>query len=283
MRVPTDLEVIEWLKDSNTLTSLEEVSQTFLYHSKTPPKTEIAEETDVLQAFHTEIRPFVDHLLDVNEIRPPKIAYKTTNIDTGYLSLAALQTASVCPRDTTHTTRRQLIGFAALCSAIALSAGFGIRTVLESQRETTQIPIRKNQYKSEDEEVQLKEDSLEEVQLASAHEYTHHIQNVYGIEYKTHSLFCEGQARGVERQMASARGNKRMLEVFNAAYADDHISRPHLEIILQKGTVSATKGMDKLFWENRHMLGNILFTIAELKHGPGIYAEALRDPRVVLE
>ena len=129
-----------------------------------------------------------------------------------------------------------------------------------------------------------------------SHEYAHHHQEDCGIlknfdmqsrsDIDAARIFGEGHATGVEFTVWRALNPPELplIEYEQLAYLS-----PVAEILVniklrQEGSASQPHLTSAILSdEKRFCLGHALFAIAEAKHGPGIYAEALRNPRVVLE
>jgi len=129
-----------------------------------------------------------------------------------------------------------------------------------------------------------------------SHEYAHHHQEecefFTGLKMQStperfvSHTFKEGHAVGVE--FAALRAliqpklplveAEQLVYLYPAARLLENMKLNH-----QKFTSDSNSEPSLLLHEHTYILGHALFAIAELKHGPSIYAESLRNPRVVLE
>ena len=120
-----------------------------------------------------------------------------------------------------------------------------------------------------------------------AHEYTHHHQHEKGAELS--DSFSEGHATMTAIRAIldwspdeDARCLAAALRKIHLDFAIQYLENDLLSRVMSQSLNESHKQQGRAGLLDYH-LGSALFAIAEAKHGPGIYAEALRNPRAVLE
>ena len=125
------------------------------------------------------------------------------------------------------------------------------------------------------------------------HELSHHlVRTTHNIPHEDYSAFLEGHAIGVEehllredavRHVSTTHAALRFIRLQDLMqmYATilDRTGTPDEMFSTISGQIFGITGRAH---DPPYGIGHALFAIAELKHGPGIYAESLREPRVVL-
>ncbi len=130
------------------------------------------------------------------------------------------------------------------------------------------------------------------VRATIAHEAVHTAQKQrLRWDQKENRAFMEGMAIGVEREFLiedckeDAKGVRHMMDTRLSGLMKVYTSLSSILNRSQDEKIIEAHEKHRYYSTSCEVygLGDALFAIAEAKHGPGIYAEALRDPRVVLE
>ena len=124
---------------------------------------------------------------------------------------------------------------------------------------------------------------------ALAHELSHHaVELCLPQSTGDHSAFFEGHAIGTENHFPELL-NPEAAAIVAIVRLQDLFGLYSSILCSEEPDTTLTRLNDsfKIVFQrpyaSRYGIGHALFAIAELKHGPSIYAEALRDPRVVLQ
>lgn len=128
---------------------------------------------------------------------------------------------------------------------------------------------------------------------AAAHEYTHDVQQRNGILRKECSIFNEGQARGIERQLAEMYRDGEDNEAFLYGVLDRDIceiksvyrwvckklgKQPRESILKTKSSRDGDESFRRFIMRKptSHAIGNSLFSIYEASNGKGIYNQMIQ-------
>ena len=129
--------------------------------------------------------------------------------------------------------------------------------------------------------------------IALSHEYTHHVQGERMLfDGKMSSMFKEGHAMGVHTHMAKNYSEQEGNEAFLLYIHDLSVKQlkktynwmcktkgeAEIQSLLKNVSSGKENKLSHLLFSREptsHALGNTIFSIAELKHGPKIYKETL--------
>lgn len=110
----------------------------------------------------------------------------------------------------------------------------------------------------------LKPDSAKNIQFNVVHEMSHHVDDSFwNCEYGDHIIFCEGRANGMASHLASA---------------DDRVGIMAIEDIPKKNFDDPKRNE-----HSRYRIGYSLFLVAEQVYGQNIYADTLRNPKLLVD
>jgi hypothetical protein len=119
--------------------------------------------------------------------------------------------------------------------------------------------------------------TIDELPEILGHEFTHYIQALSGMFSQTTTLFQEGCARGVERQIAELNAKRFDPQEYNTSFLRRHIDEIENTLDIHRRYQEWFSPSLPHTWPfMKHDLGNALFYLAEAKHGKRIYADVLR-------
>ena len=281
--IPTIEEVEEFLLVESNRYRLEEVIAQYRCAVKTSgmqPWDVPCTIEECRAQFTQHVRPFVDTLLRTSTDDPKIVGPIHLGFRSGLAGSAIAYTAVYCKHAIDNAMSRR----AFLSDTFAaIIMGTISRFCIES------IPDSYDQFSGN---IIVDAQPLHTMVGVLAHEYAHHVLYQHRISGKfiwnNNRTFDEGFVRGVQRQFVRAYARD-----IDYAPEDDYYYRYLDELHQVHRWIADNTGAaplaphPELSIERRvfgkHALGHALFAIAEAKHGPGIYAEALKNPRVVLE
>ena len=143
--------------------------------------------------------------------------------------------------------------------------------------------IRSSYYHNNNLMLICKEDR-KEIISDIAHEQTHHVQKKlkWPLENDDYKILIEGHARGVERHVAriyaERENDKRIIKSILPGTLLEYVGiyMKMCERMKKKINIKLLKNHNTEYRPGMHAVGNTLFSIAEEKFGPKVYAGALR-------
>lgn len=128
----------------------------------------------------------------------------------------------------------------------------------------------------------------ERIKAILAHEYAHHTQSYFEVLSQENLAFNEGHASGVQNQAVKNRifSNLR-IKYLEAAYVLINRATKNKPKLNVSKTALRCSTTNSAFFDYdviiNYRLGTTFFALSELKHGPSVYARALRRDEGILQ
>jgi len=185
------------------------------------------------------------------------------------------------------------------CALASLATGhldycqtFQIGAMLNAQAALSAHLLAKQSCYAASKSITLERVARTDLIPTAGHEYTHHIQFKKGLRYSKHTIFSEGQARGVQKQLADDYHEREDNEAFLYRSSDRTVGelksaylwmcrklgqQPRKSLLKTKSSRDRDESVDRLIRRepSPHALGNALFSIYEALNGRGMYKQMI--------
>ncbi|MBW2992026.1 hypothetical protein KY345_02295 [Candidatus Woesearchaeota archaeon] len=268
---------------------LDRESQRFIpiQRKKKEGKLDFGGKVAELDEFFSKIKEEVDSFLGISDVDTPRYGYfnlfKPGILSTTMLINYAVQTynfmVNVARASQEPDLERSLMWLVGGCSGL-VSVGL-LHSIANN-------PI----YNPLSKTISLKREKRALLTPNVGHEYTHYVQDKKGLGdiLKTHSIFNEGQARGVQRHISEAYMEREDNKAFLYDFLDTTVGemksaylwmcrklkKPIRKTLLKVGTSrDGDEGLSRVVRPTAHAIGNCLFSIHEAKYGSRIYGDVM--------